>query len=80
MTVREQDRGRAEPVLGENLLDPALGFLARVDDHALLAGSGRDDITVRGERPCWEPCDEHNRPFSRYGVSGYRGDRMAANR
>src|SRR5579859_5200955 len=74
MTVREQDRGRAEPVLGENLLDPAHGFLARVDDHALLARSGRDDITVRGERPCWEPCDEHNRPFSRYGVSGYRGD------
>src|SRR6516165_2927377 len=74
MTVREQDRGRPEPVLGEDLLDTGHGVLARIDDHALLSGSGRDDIAVRGERPCWEPCDEHKRPFSRYGVSGYRGD------
>src|SRR6516165_3057637 len=74
MTVREQNRGRPEPVLGEDLLDTGHGVLTRIDDHALLAGSGRDDITVRGERPGWEPCDEHKRPFSRYGVSGYRGD------
>jgi hypothetical protein len=74
MTVREQNRGRPEPVLGEDLLDTGHGVLTRIDDYALLAGSGRDDITVRGERPGWEPCDEHKRPFSRYGVSGYRGD------
>ena len=74
MTVREQDRGGPEPVLGEDLVDPRLGVLARIDDHALFAGRGRDYITVGRERAGREPCDEHNRPFSRYGVSGYRGD------
>ena len=48
--------------------------LARVDDHAFFTGRGRDYITVGRERAGREPCDEHNRPFSRYGVSGYRGD------
>src|ERR1700722_1269802 len=73
MTVREQHRGGLQPVLSQDLLDPRLGVLARIDDDALLAGSGRDNLTVGGERPSWEPCDEHNRPFSRYGVSRYRG-------
>ena len=71
--MREQHRGRLQPVLSQDLLDTRLGVLARIYDHALLAGSGRDNITVGGERPSWEPCDEHNRPFSRDGVSGYRG-------
>ena len=45
-----------------------------VDDHALFTGRGRDYITVGRERTGREPCDKHKRPFSRYGVSGYRGD------
>src|SRR5207248_566354 len=63
VTVREQDRGGPEPVFGEDLVDAGLGVLARVDDHALLTGRGRDDITVGRERPGREPCDEHIRPF-----------------
>src|SRR5262249_10452823 len=59
---------------GEDLVDPGLGVLSRVDDHAFFAGRGRDYITVGRERAGREPCDEHIRPFSRYGVSGYRGD------
>ena len=74
MTVREQDRGGPQPVLGEDLVDTRLGVLPRVDDHAFFAGRGRDNITVGRERAGREPCDEHKRPFSRYGVSGYRGD------
>ena len=74
MAVSEQDRGGLEPVLGQEFVDPALGVLARVDDHALGAGRGRDYITVGRKRAGREPCDEHSRPFSRYGVSGYRGN------
>jgi hypothetical protein len=74
MAVREQDRGGPEPVLGEDLGDAAFRILTRVDDHALLSGRGRDYITVGREPTGREPCDEHERPFSRYGVSGYRGD------
>jgi len=33
-------------VSGQDFLDPAFGVLARIDDHALLARSGRDNITV----------------------------------
>jgi hypothetical protein len=74
VTVREQDGGGPEPVLGEDLVDAGLGVLARVDDHAFFTGRGRDYITVGRERAGREPCDKHKRPFSRYGVSGYRGD------
>ena len=74
VTVREQDSGGPEPVLGEDLLDAGLGVLAGVDDHAFFTGRGRDYITVGRERTGREPCDKHKRPFSRYGVSGYRGD------
>jgi hypothetical protein len=80
MAVREQDRGRPEPVGGQNFFDPAFGVLTGIDDHALLSGAGRDYITVGGKPACREPCNEHKRPFSRYGISGYRGTRMAANR
>src|SRR5690349_1639727 len=79
MAVREQDSGRPEPVLGQDLVDRCFGVLTRIDDHALLAGGGRNYITVGRERASREPCDEHKRPSSRYGVSGYR-TRMAANR
>ena len=72
MAVSEQDRGGLEPVLGQEFVDSPLGVLARIDDHALGAGCGRDYITVGRKRAGREPCDEHNRPFSRYGVSGYR--------
>jgi len=75
MAVREQDRGRPEPVLGQEFFDPGLGVLAGIDDDALLSGAGRNNITVGGKRACREPCDEHKRPFSRYGISGYRGNR-----
>ena len=74
MAVSEQDRGGLEPVLGQEFVDTALGVLTRIDDHALGTGRGRDYITVGRKRAGREPCDEHNRPFSRYGVSGYRGN------
>jgi hypothetical protein len=49
MAVREQDGGGPEPVLGQDLVDPAFGVLARVDDHALLAGRRRHQVAVGGE-------------------------------
>ena len=64
----------ANEAICKDLLDAGLGVLARVDDHAFFTGRGRDYITVGGERAGREPCDKHKRPFSRYGVSGYRGD------
>ena len=63
VTVREQDRGGPEPVLGEDIVDSGLGVLSWVDDHAFFAGRGRDYITVGRERSGREPCDEHIRPF-----------------
>ena len=74
MTVSKQDGGRPEPMLGQKFVDPGLGVLARIDDHALLTRRRRNYITVGSKRAGREPCDEHIRPFSRYGVSGYRGD------
>ncbi len=59
MTVGEQDRDGLEPVLAQQLLDAFRRVLARVDDHALLAGGGRDDVTIGLEGPCGEACDEH---------------------
>src|SRR5438093_1369567 len=42
---------------------PGSAVVAGVDDHALLPGGGRHDVTVRGERPGGEPRDEHDRPL-----------------
>src|ERR1035441_9652849 len=59
MTVRRQHRHRLEPVLCEDLLDPVFRVLARVDDEALLAGPGRHDVAIRGERAGRESGDQH---------------------
>ena len=39
-------RDRLEPVLADDLGDAGGGVLAGVDDHALGAGAGRDDVAV----------------------------------
>jgi hypothetical protein len=57
MTVGEQRRDRLQPVAREKLLNAALRVLTRVDDHALLALSGRDDVAVGRERPGRKPSD-----------------------
>ena len=57
VTVREQHRDRLQPVAGEELLDPALRVLPRVDDHALLAGRRRHQVAVGGEGTRGKPSD-----------------------
>ena len=74
-TVSSKVTGKVMEVLVEEGMHVNEGqVLARIDDQALRACFGRDNITVGGKGACREPCDEHDRPFSRYGVSGYRGD------
>ncbi|GGM49442.1 hypothetical protein GCM10007977_058870 [Dactylosporangium sucinum] len=59
MAVREQDRGRLQPVLGEHLVEPVGDADARVDHHALLAGGRGDDKAVRPEHLGGKAGDEH---------------------
>jgi hypothetical protein len=49
VAVGEQDRGGLEPVGREYLVDPRLGVLTGVDDHAFLARPGCHKITIGGE-------------------------------
>ncbi len=60
--VREQHGDRTEPVLGQDLLKVCLDPDARVDDHAVLAGTGRDDVAVGRESLRGEAHDEHGGP------------------
>ncbi|GAA1577916.1 hypothetical protein GCM10009789_34220 [Kribbella sancticallisti] len=62
VAVREQDRDRLQLVLLDHLLDPRGGVLSGVDDDALRALAGGDDVTVRAPRTRGEPGDEHDRP------------------
>jgi hypothetical protein len=51
MTVGEQHRRRAQPVLPQEVLQPvSLDADPGVDDKALLAGCRSEDVAVRGER------------------------------
>ena len=54
MTVEE-----FEVMLGDHLGDTGSGVLARIDDQALLPGSGRHDVAVRGPGTCGEAGDQH---------------------
>ena len=58
--VRDQHRGGLEPVLADHLGDAGGGVLAGVDDHALAARPGGDDVAVGAPRAGGEACDEHD--------------------
>ena len=57
--VGDQDRHRLELVLAHDLRDALGGVLARVDHHALGAGTGRGDVAVGAPRTGREACDQH---------------------
>ena len=59
VTVREQHRDGLEPELGEHLVELVDHADARVDDDALRARLGRDDVAVGAERGGRESGDEH---------------------
>ena len=72
VAVGEDDRDGLEPVLRERVLDALGGLVARVDDHALLAGGGGDHVTVGAPGPGGEPGNEHDRPsWWRTGGAAY---------
>ena len=60
MTVGEQDGGRFQAVLRQNLRDGVLDADAGVDDQALLPFPGRDHITVGREGLGGEGNGEHD--------------------
>jgi hypothetical protein len=57
--VGEQDRGRVQPVLGEQGVQPVNHPDARINNQALLTRRGREHVTVRPERVRCEAGDEH---------------------
>ena len=59
VAVGDEDGDRLEPVLAHHLVDAVGGVLAGVDDDALGAGAGRDDVAVGPPRSGGEACDEH---------------------
>ncbi len=59
VAVRRQHRGRPQPVSLDNFLDALLSVLSRVDNQALLAWSGRQQIAVGRERASGEPGYQH---------------------
>ena len=59
VAVGDQHRDRLEPVLADDLVDAGGGVLARVDDDALGAGTGGDDVAVGPPGACGEAGDEH---------------------
>ena len=62
VAVGEDDRDGLEPMLRERVLDSLGGLVARVDDHALLAGGGGDQVAVGPPGPGGEPGNQHVRP------------------
>lgn len=62
VAVGEDDGDGLEPMLPERVLDSLGGLVARVDDHALLACGGGDQIAVGAPGPGGEPGNEHDRP------------------
>jgi hypothetical protein len=61
VSVGEQDGNRMQAVPGNDLVELSGDPDARVDDDALLAGSGRDHVAVRVGRVGRETRDEHGR-------------------
>ena len=57
VTVGEKHRDRLQPVAVDQLLDPPLRVLPRVDDHALLAWGRRDNVAVGGKGTRGKPSD-----------------------
>src|ERR1700678_3939621 len=57
--MSQQDGGRTEPVSLDNFLDALLSILSRVDNQALLAWTGRQEIAVGRERASGEPGYQH---------------------
>ena len=65
VAVRHQDRRGPQAVCSDDLGDSGRRILAGVDDDALLARAGGDDVAVRAPRPGRERSDEHEGPFGR---------------
>ena len=59
VAVREQHRGGPEPVLGEHVAQRLLHPHAGVDDEALLARAGGQDVAVGAEGCGREGDGEH---------------------
>jgi hypothetical protein len=66
--VGKQDRHRLEPVLHDQLGDTISGIHTRIDDHALLASSGGNQVAVGLPRPGGERGYEHT--FETIGTIG----------
>ncbi len=62
VAVREDDGDGLEPMLLQRFLDALGGLVARVDDHALLACGGGDQVAVGPPGPGGEPGNQHVRP------------------
>ncbi len=63
VAVGQQHRDGTEVVLTQQRVELLVDTDARVDDDALAAGSGCDDVAVGVERSGGEPADQHGRPL-----------------
>ena len=68
MPVGEHDRHRLEPVLHDQLGDTISGIHTWIDDHALLASSGGNQVAVGLPRPGGKRGYEHT--FETIGTIG----------
>ena len=73
VAVGEQHGHRVQLVLGDELVQLRDDADARVDDDALLAGTGGDHPAVRGGRVRREPGDEHGWTLQESGGRGCSG-------
>ncbi len=62
--MRRQHRDRPQPVLLDDFLDALLSVLTRVDNQALRAWLGRQQVAVRRERASGEPGYQHRVPLA----------------
>ena len=69
VSVREQDGGRRQAVLGDDLVHAVDRLLAGIDDHARLARTRRHDVTVRGPRSSREAGDKQGSSWARCAAS-----------
>jgi hypothetical protein len=73
VTVREQDGGRRQPVLGQQRIERREHADSRVDDHTRLALGRGEHVAVRPERLRLEALDQHLCGSSPVGVGHRRG-------
>lgn len=62
VAMGENDRDGLEPMLCDRVLDALGRLVARVDDDALLAGGGGDQVAIGAPGPGGEPGNQHVRP------------------